>query len=157
MTGRWGTIRVLACGVLLLALAIVPAAADTMVREENTDHDGNDSDSLFPGSAGYNGTAASCMENCLGRADCNGATFVERDSSCWLKENVPPASEREGMTSFLRQKEGAPGAAAVSSPPAGTTVPAGTPVPAATKKSPGFAWTAATGCLGVLVVLGRKA
>src|SRR5512147_1021958 len=101
-----------ACILLVLVLCVAPAAADTMIREENIDHDGNDFDSLFPGTTGYAGTAESCRDNCLARANCNGATFVSWDNSCWLKENVPPASEREGMTSFLRQKEGA----AVSTP-----------------------------------------
>lgn len=145
-------------GILfVLALLIVPAAADTMVREENTDHDGNDIDSLFPGSAAFNGTAESCMENCLARADCNGATFVARDNSCWLKENVPPASEREGMTSFIRQKEGA-GAGPAPVSQAGSAAPATTQAPAATKKSPGFGWAAAAiGCTGVLALLRKDA
>lgn len=143
--------------LLVLALFMTPAAADTMIREENTDHDGNDFDTLFPGSAGYAGTAESCRDNCLARANCNGATFVPSDSSCWLKENLPPASDREGMTSFVRQKEGATGPSAPVVTQAGTVALAGTPAPAATKKSPGFGWAAAAyGCLGVLALL-RKA
>jgi hypothetical protein len=143
--------------VLVLALLIAPVAADTMIREENTDHDGNDYETLFPGSSMYSGTPESCMENCLADPRCNAATFAARDNSCWLKENVPVATQRTGATSFLRQKEGASGPVTASSTQAGAAAPAGTPAPAATKKSPGFEWTvAAIGCLGVLALL-RKA
>jgi hypothetical protein len=153
MTGK-----LFAAGILLiLALIIAPAAADTMVREDNTDHDGSDYTSLFPGTAGYNGTAASCMENCLNQVSCNAATFAARDQSCWLKEKVPVASQRSGMTSFIRQREGATGPVTASATQAGTAAPAGTPAPAATSKSPGFGWAAtAIGCLGVLALI-RKA
>jgi hypothetical protein len=148
----------MAVGMLLVfALLIAPAAADTMVREDNTDHDGNDYSSIFPGTPGYNGTAASCMENCLNQASCNAATFAARDQSCWLKEKVPVATQRTGMTSFLRQKDGAAGPVTVSATQAGTAAPAGTPAPAATRKSPGFEWAAAAiGCLGMLAFI-RKA
>jgi PAN domain len=147
-----------AAGLLLvLALLITPAVADTMIREENTDHDGNDYTSLFPGTAGYNGTAESCMENCLNQPACSAATFAARDQSCWLKEKVPVATQRSGMTSFVRQKEGAAGPVTASATQAGIAAPAGSPVPVATKKSPGFGWAAAAmGCLGVLAFL-RKA
>lgn len=153
MTGK-----LFAAGILLiLALIIAPAAADTMVREDNTDHDGSDYTSLFPGTAGYNGTAASCMENCLNQVSCNAATFAARDQSCWLKEKVPVASQRSGMTSFIRQREGATGPVTASATQAGTAAPAGTPAHAATSKSPGFGWVAtAIGCLGVLALI-RKA
>jgi hypothetical protein len=143
--------------LLVLVLLIAPAAADTMVREENTDHEGNDYTSLFIGTAGYNGTAESCMENCLNQASCNAATFAVRDQSCWLKENVPVANPRNGMTSFLRQKEGAAGPVTAYATQAGTATPARTPAPASTQKSPGFGWAAAAiGCLAVLAFL-RKA
>ena len=158
MTGNVRDVFLRAAGILIiLVLLIAPAAADTMVREENTDHDGSDYTSIFPGTAGYNGTAASCMENCLNQASCNAATFAARDNSCWLKEKVPVATQRNGMTSFIRQKEGAGGPVTASATQAGTAAPAGTPAPVATKKSPGFGWAAAAiGCLGVLVIL-RKA
>jgi len=158
MTGNVRDVFLRAAGILIiLVLLIAPAAADTMVREENTDHDGSDYSSIFPGTSGYNGTAASCMENCLNQASCNAATFAARDNSCWLKEKVPVATQRTGMTSFIRQKEGAGGPVTASATQAGTAAPAGTPAPVATKKSPGFGWAAAAiGCLGVLVIL-RKA
>jgi hypothetical protein len=158
MTGKERGFLIPAAGMLLiLSLLIAPAAADTMVREDNTDHDGSDYSSLFPGTTGYNGTAASCMENCLSQASCNAATFASRDNSCWLKEKVPVATQRSGMTSFLRQKEGAAGPVTASATQAGTAALAGTPAPVATKKSPGFEWPAAAiGCLGVLALL-RKA
>ena len=147
----------MACIVLVLALVIAPVAADTMVREENTDHDGNDYSTLFPGASMYNGTPESCMENCLADPGCNAATFASRDQSCWLKKNVPVATRRTGVTSFVRQKEGAAGPVVASATQAGAAAPAGTPAPAATKKSPGFVWpVAAIGCLGVLAFL-RKA
>jgi hypothetical protein len=159
MTGtERGFLLTVAALLLVAALLIAPAAADTMVREDNTDHDGSDYTSLFPGNAGYNGTAESCSENCLNLASCNAATFASRDNSCWLKEKVPVASQRSGMTSFIRQKEGATGPVTASATQAGTAVPAGTPAPAATKKSPGFGWAAATiGCLGVLAFLRKTA
>jgi hypothetical protein len=146
-----------AAGVLLvLACIVMPVAADTMIREDNTDHDGNDYETLFPGTSMYNGTPESCMENCLGQPACNAATFAARDNSCWLKEDVPVATQRNGMTSFIRQKEGAAGPVTASVTQAGTVAPAESPVPAATK-SPGFGWAAAAiGCLGVLAVI-RKA
>ncbi len=153
-----GAVLLMACIVLVLAFVIVPAAADTMVREENTDHDGSDYSSIFPGTAGYNGTAESCMENCLKQASCNAATFASRDNSCWLKENVPAATPRSGATSFIRQKEGAAGPVTASTTQAGNAAPARTPAPAATKKSPGFAWPlAAIGCLGVRALLRKGA
>lgn len=143
--------------LLVAALLIAPVAADTMMREENVDHDGNDYATLFPGTSMYNGTPESCMENCLDQPECNAATFALRDQSCWLKTNVPAATQRTGVTSFVRQKEGATIPVTVSATQAGTAVPAGTPAPAATKKSPGFVWSVtAIGCLGVLAFL-RKA
>ena len=159
MTGKnRGAVLPVACIVLVLALVVAPAAADTMVREENTDHDGNDYKTLFPGTDGYNGTPESCMENCLNLASCNAATFASRDNSCWLKENVPAATQRSGATSFIRQKEGASGPVTAMATQAGVAVPAGTPAPAATKKSPGFGWAAAAiGCLGVLAILRKGA
>jgi len=153
MTGK-----LFATGILLmLALLIAPVAADTMIREENTDHDGYDYKSLFSGDPGYNGTPESCMENCLNQPECNAATFASRDNSCWFKKDIPVATQRTGATSFLRQKEGASGPVTASATQAGAAAPTGTPAPAATKKSPGFEWTAAAiGCLGVLALL-RKA
>jgi len=158
MTGNEREILLRVAGILMiLVLLIAPVAADTMVREENTDHDGNDYTTLFPGTSMYNGTPESCMENCLGQPECNAATFASRDQSCWLKKNVPAATQRTGMTSFIRQKEEATGPVTASATQAGTAAPAGTPAPAATKKSPGFAWAGtAIGCLGVLA-LRRKA
>jgi len=106
----------------------------------------------------YNGTPESCMENCLGQPECNAATFASRDQSCWLKKNVPVATQRTGVTSFVRQNEGAAGPVTVLATPAGTTGPAGSPAPVATKKSPGFGWAAAAiGCLGVLAVIRKEA
>ena len=128
-----------------------------MIREENTDHDGNDYTTLFPGSSMYNGTPASCMENCLADPGCNAATFAARDQSCWLKKNVPVATPRNGVTSFVRQKAGAAGPVTASVTQATAAAPAGTPAPAPTKKSPGFGWiAAAAGCAGVLALF-RKA
>ena len=143
--------------LIILVLLIAPVAAETMIRQDNTDHDGNDYETLFPGNSMYNGTPESCMENCLGEPECNAATFAPHDQSCWLKKNVPVATQRTGMTSFIRQKEGASGPVTASVTQAVTAAPAGTPAPAATTKSPGFAWPAAAiGCLGVLALL-RKA
>ncbi len=158
MTGNDRDLLLRVAGILIiLVLLIVPAAADTMIREENTDHDGNDYSTLFPGTSMYNGTPESCMENCLGQPECNAATFVLRDQSCWLKKNVPVATPRTGVTSFVRQKDGAAGPVTAAATQAGTAAPAGSPAPVATKKSPGFAWPAAAiGCLGVLALL-RKA
>jgi hypothetical protein len=97
------------------------------------------------------------MENCLADPGCNAATFASRDQSCWLKKNVPAATPRTGVTSFVRQKDGAAGPLTAAATQAVTSVPAGSPAPVATKKSPGFAWPAAAiGSLGVLVLL-RKA
>lgn len=155
---RLSTVLFVAGILLVLACIVVPAAADTMVREDNTDHDGNDYETLFPGTSIYNGTPESCMENCLGQPACNAATFAARDSSCWLKENVPVATQRTGMTSFIRQKEGATGPVTASVTQAGTVAPAGSLVPVATKKSPGFGWAAAAiGCLGMLALLRKVA
>ena len=158
MTGKdRGSLLIVAALLLVAALLIAPVAADTMIREENMDHDGNDYATLFPGTSMYNGTPESCMENCLDQPECNAATFASRDQSCWLKKNVPVATPRTGVTSFVRQKEGAAGPVTPSATQAGTAAPAGTPAPVATKKSPGFGWAAAAiGCLGVLVTL-RKA
>ena len=98
------------------------------------------------------------MENCLNRVSCNAATFASRDNSCWLKENVPVATQRSGMTSFLRQKEGATGPVTASATQATPAAPAGTPVPAATQKSPGFGWAAAAiGFTGLLALAGKAA
>jgi hypothetical protein len=158
MTGNDRDLFLRVAGILIiLVLLIAPVAADTMVREEDTDHDGNDYATLFPGTSMYNGTPESCMENCRDQPECNAATFASRDQSCWLKKNVPVATHRTGVTSFVRQKEGASGPVTVLATPAATAAPAGTPLPAATKKSPGFGWAvAAIGCAGVLVFL-RKA
>jgi hypothetical protein len=158
MTGNVRDFLLRVAGILIiLVLLIAPAAADTMVREENTDHDGNDYTTLFPGTSMYNGTPESCMENCMGQPECNAATFASRDQSCWLKKNVPVATQRTGVTSFIRQKEGAAGPVTASATQAGTAVPPGSPAPVATKKSPGFEWVAAViGCLGVLAFI-RKA
>jgi hypothetical protein len=158
MTGNEKDFLLRVAGIfIILVMLIAPVAADTMIREENTDHDGNDYSTLFPGTSMYNGTPESCMENCLGLPECNAATFASRDQSCWLKKNVPVATQRSGMTSFLRQKEGAAGPVTASATQAGTAAPAGTPAPAATRKSPGFGWAAAAiGCLGVLAFI-RKA
>ena len=158
MTGNVRNFLLRVAGILIiLVLLIGPVAADTMIREENTDHDGNDYSTLFPGTSMYNGTPESCMENCLDQPECNAATFASRDQSCWLKKNVPVATQRTGMISFVRQKDGAAGPVTASITQAVPADPAGTPAPAATKKSPGFAWPAAAiGCLGVLAVL-RKA
>jgi alpha-2-macroglobulin len=158
MTGNVRDFLLWTAGILiLLVLLIAPVAADTMVRQENTDHDGDDYTTLFPGTSTYNGTPESCMENCLGQPECNAATFASRDQSCWLKKTVPVATQRTGVISFVRQKEGAAGPVTSSATQAGIAAPAGSPAPAATKKSPGFGWAAAvSGCLGVLVIL-RKA
>ena len=158
MTGTERGFLLMVAGMLLVAaLLIAPVAADTMMREENMDHDGNDYATLFPGTSMYNGTPESCMENCLDQPECNAATFASRDQSCWLKKNVPAATPRTGVISFVRQKEGAAGPVTASATQAGTAAPAGTPAPAATKKSPGFGWAAAAiGCLGVMAFL-RKA
>ena len=44
----------------------------------------------------------SCRDYCLNQSECKPATFVEMDQSCWLKEMVPPATQEDGMTSFVR-------------------------------------------------------
>ncbi len=154
MMGKRKRLPILALGmVLVLALVIAPVAADTMTREDGTDRDGNDYTSLFPGTLGYNGTPESCSENCLNQPVCNAATFAARDQSCWLKEKVPVATQRSGMTSFIRQKAGAAGPVTASATQASTAAPAGTPAPVATKKSPGFEGIfAVLGCLGILMI-----
>jgi hypothetical protein len=159
MTGNKRGFILPAAGLLLvLALLIAPAVADTMIREENTDHDGNDYTSLFPGTAGYNGTAESCMENCLNQPACNAATFAARDQSCWLKEKVPVATQRSGMTSFIRQKAGAAGTVMITPAQAGAGNAEGSPAPVETKKTPGFGWTAAVmGGLAALAMLRKPA
>ena len=135
--------------LLVLALLIAPVAADRMVIEEGTDHDGNDYETLFPGSSMYNGTAPGCAEACLSEAVCNACTFKPRDQSCWLKQVVPPATARPGVTSYLKVRGEAQ---ATQAPPAATTAPAVPAQPApTTKKSPGFEVALAIiGCAGVL-------
>jgi hypothetical protein len=91
--------------VLILAFIIAPVAADTMIREDATNRLGEDYTSLGLGTAGYDGTAESCSQNCLNQPSCNAATFVASDQTCWLKEIVPPATAESGLTSFVRQKE----------------------------------------------------
>lgn len=159
MTGTERGFLIPAAGMLLIfALLIAPAAADTMVREDNTDHDGNDYSSIFPGTAGYNGTAESCMENCLNQASCNAATFASRDNSCWLKENVPVATRRSGATSFIRQKAGAAGTVTASTTQAGAGIPAASVPAMGAKKTPGFGMAVAMiGCLSALAMLEKPA
>jgi hypothetical protein len=124
--------------VLVLTIIIAPVAADTMIREDATNRLGEDYTSLGLGTAGYDGTAESCSQNCLNQLSCNAATFVEWDQSCWLKEIVPPATAESGMTSFVRQKE----------TPA-VTVSAGS----GGIKAPGFECIfAILGCIIVLIV-----
>jgi hypothetical protein len=158
MTGKKRGFLLQATGMLLvIILLIAPCAADTMVREENTDHDGSDYTSLFPGTPGYNGTAESCSENCLNQASCNAATFAARDQSCWLKEKVPVATQRNGATSFIRQKTGAASPVTVSPTQAGAGNAGGSQAPVATKKSPGFGWTTTViGGLCVLAMAGTR-
>jgi hypothetical protein len=123
--------------VLMLVFIIAPVAADRMVREDGTDHDGKDYNTLFPGSPGYNGTAEGCSEGCMNDAACNAGTFNPRDQSCWLKQVVPAASARPGVTSFLKVQGNAEAMPAATAP--------------TTKKSPGFeASIAVLGCLGML-------
>lgn len=129
--------------VLVLAFVIAPVAADTMTREDGTDHDGSDYNTLFPGSSpGYGGTAESCSAACLSDPSCNAATYLARDQSCWLKQTIPPATARTGVVSFVRVKGEA------QSPQSATTAQ-----PVATTKSPGFETLAAIiGCMGVLAL-----
>ena len=144
--------------LIILVLLVAPVGADTMIREDNTDHDGNDYQTLFPGNSMYNGTPESCMENCLADPGCNAATFASHDQSCWLKKTVPVATARTGMTSFIRQRDGASGPVTPSATQAVTTAPAGTPAPAATQKSPGFGWAlAVTGCTAMLALTRKTA
>jgi len=132
--------------VLVLALIIAPVAADKMIREDAINRLGEDYTSLGLGSAGYDGTAESCSENCLNQPSCNAATFVEWDQSCWLKEIVPPATPESGMTSFVREKTST---AVTVTTGAVQTVPV---VPAITQ-APGFECVfAILGCLVVLMV-----
>jgi hypothetical protein len=126
--------------VLVLVFIVTPVVADTMTREEGTDHDGSDYNTLFPGSPPtYGGTAESCSAACLSDPSCNAATYLARDQSCWLKHTVPPATARAGVVSFVRVK--------------GEAQSATTAQPVATAKSPGFeALAAVSGCLGVLAL-----
>lgn len=144
----------LAAGIVqVLALITAPVSADAMIREDNTNHDGNDYTALFPGTAGYNGTPESCMENCLNQPACNAATFAARDQSCWLKENVPVATQRGGATSFIRQKGGAAGTVTASTTQAGAGIPAVSAPAVGAKKTPGFGMAAAIiGCLSALAM-----
>lgn len=80
--------------LFVLALLIAPVAADRMVLEEGTDHDGNDYQTLFPGTSMYTGTAPGCAGASLNDAACNTCTFNPRDQSCWLKQVVPPATKK---------------------------------------------------------------
>jgi len=132
--------------VLVLVLIIVPVAADTMIREDATNRLGEDYTSLGLGTAGYDGTAESCSENCLNQPSCNAATFVASDQTCWLKEIVPPATAESGLTSFVRQKETP---AVTVSAGAVQTVAGGS----GGIKAPGFECIfAILGCLVVLMV-----
>jgi hypothetical protein len=146
MTGSGKRFIPLAIGfVLALALIIAPVAADKMIREDTTNRLGEDYTSLGLGSAGYDGTADSCSENCLNQPACNAATFVEWDQSCWLKEIVPPATPESGMTSFVREK--------TSTAVTVTTVTQQAPVVTASTKAPGFEGLfAILGCLVLLMV-----
>jgi hypothetical protein len=141
MTGKQTRLAGIAVVVLLvLAFIIVPVAADRMTREEGTDHDGNDYNTLFPGSPGYEGTPDSCSAACLNDPACNAATYLPRDQSCWLKQTVPAATARPGVTSFVKVRGDAEPTQAA-------------PSAATTKKSPGFEVLAGVlGCLGVLAL-----
>ncbi|NMB78793.1 MAG: hypothetical protein GYA23_06820 [Methanomicrobiales archaeon] len=127
--------------VLLLSVVIAPVAADSMTREDGTDHDGSDYNTLFPGSpATYGGTAESCAAACLSDTTCNACTYLARDQSCWLKQTVPPASPRTGVVSFVKVR-GEARANQAERPPE-------EPTPA---KSPGFtAFAAVIVAAGVL-------
>ncbi|MCK9591591.1 MAG: PAN domain-containing protein [Methanoregula sp.] len=137
----------LAIGIMLvLAIIIAPVAADTMIRENETNRLGEDYLSLGLGTAGYDGTAESCSEYCLNEPSCNAATFVEWDQTCRLKELVPPPTSESGITSFLRQN---------SSPSVTGTAAAATTIATVPGQisAPGFdCLLAILGCLGVLVV-----
>jgi hypothetical protein len=136
---------ILVTGMLLvLALLIAPVAADTMTREDGTDHDGSDYNTLFPGSPPtYGGTAESCSAACLSDPACYAATYLARDQSCWLKQTVPAATPRTGVVSFVKVRGEA------QSPPAAQTAQPVT----TTRKSPGFELLAAViGCVGVLAL-----
>jgi hypothetical protein len=133
-------------GMVLVLALIAPVAADMMIREDATNRLGEDYTSIGLGTAGYDGTAESCSENCLHQPSCNAATFVEWDQSCWLKEIVPPATEESGMISFVRQKETP---AVTVSAGAGQTVPA----VSGGLKTPGFEYLVTLlGCLMVLMI-----
>jgi hypothetical protein len=132
--------------VVVLVLIITPVAADTMIREDATNRLGEDYTSIGLGTAGYDGTAESCSENCLKQPSCNAATFVEWDQSCWLKEIVPPATSESGMTSFVRQKSTPTVTITTLADPTVSGVPGGI-------KAPGFDYVVAIlGSLGVLMV-----
>lgn len=141
--------RIGASLLLVLVLLIAPVAADRMVQEDGTDHDGNDYQTLFPGSSMYNGTAPGCAEACLNDAVCNACTFNPRDQSCWLKEVVPAASARPGITSYVKVRGDEQ--ATPAAPAAKATQAEQPPMEPRPTESPGFEFALAiTGCAGVL-------